>query len=120
MAVAILIGWPAVALALVFSVFGLVHRMGRALVGAAILITPMSLYLGLTPRFPWCLGLPLIPLLAAAALKRGRRSLAILLTALLFGFFGWLALVVYQANRQPHQSPPPVASEASITFSRPE
>ena len=114
---AFLIGWPAVALALAFSVFGILYRMPAPLVGTAILITPFSLYLAATPRFPWCIALPLIPLLAAFALKKGRRNLAIVLTVVVFGFFAWLLVLLHQAKNHPTPAPEPIAADAEFWFS---
>ena len=86
--------WPVVALALIFSAFGILYRMPSPLVAAAILISPLALYFGASPYFRWCLGLPLIPLLAAFALRKNYRAVAIALTVILFGLLAGILVVL--------------------------
>ena len=92
----VLLGWPAIIAAVLLGAAGIRYSRGSWLVIAAILVTPVSLYLAGTPRFA---GLALLApgLLAGAALAvRGSRvGLAWGLLAAVAGFFVWLAAIAW-------------------------
>jgi hypothetical protein len=92
---ALLIGWPAILASLVMCVTGIVRAKPRWLVVAAVLITPISLYLAATPRFRWiAMVFPILLLGASIAVRRSLTWLAWSLFVLCAGFFGWLAIIV--------------------------
>ncbi len=95
----VLLGWPALLVALVLSGFGVFRKRPRYLFAAAILILPISLYLAATPRFAFAALLaPLVLLLAGLAIKRNKINLAIVMVLPVVLFFGWLALIVLQQS----------------------
>ena len=93
----VLLGWPALLVALALSGFGTFHKRPWYLYTAAILILPVSLYLAATPRFAFiALLAPLWLLLAGLAIKRNKINLAIVMVLPVVLFFSWLALIVVQ------------------------
>jgi len=93
----VLLGWPALVVALALSGVGAFRKRPRYLYAAAILILPVSLYLAATPRFAFAALLaPLVLLLAGLAIKRNKINLAIVMVLPVALFFGWLALIVLQ------------------------
>ncbi len=93
-----LLGWPAIVLALVLAITGIARDRSALLVTAAILITPMSLYVAAAPRFGIAiLILPLLLVGAAAAVRRSSRNIAWLALFPVVSFYGWLALMVASA-----------------------
>ena len=91
----VLIGWPAIMIALALCVTGIVRAKPRWLIVAAVLITPISLYLAAMPRIRWiALVFPLLFVGASVAVRRSRQWLAWTLLVPLVGFFAWLAVVV--------------------------
>jgi len=93
----VLLGWPALLVALALSGFGMFLQRPRYLYTAAILILPVSLYLAATPRFAFAALLaPLLVLLAGLVIKRNHINLAIVMVLPVVLFFGWLALIVLQ------------------------
>ncbi len=93
----VLLGWPALLVALALSGFGTYHKRPWNLYTAAILILPVSLYLAATPRFAFVTLLaPLALLLAGLATKRNKINLAIVMVLPVVLFFSWLALIVLQ------------------------
>ena len=69
----VLIFWSAIVMGLVISGLGLVRRRPSLLVGGAILMLPISLYLTATPRFQYVGFVPVACLLlAACAVRRNR------------------------------------------------
>jgi hypothetical protein len=93
----VLLGWPALLVALALSGFGTLRKRPRYLYAAAILILPVSLYLAATLRFAFVASLaPLVVLLAGLAIKRNQINLAAVMVLSVVLFFGWLALIVLQ------------------------
>ena len=93
----VLLGWPAVLVALAVSGFGIFKKRPRCLYVAAFLILPFSLYLAATPRFgSAAMVLPLAVLLAGLAIRRDQIRLAIVMVLPVVSYFGWLALIVLQ------------------------
>ncbi len=91
----ILFGWPAILMAIVLSVMGIVGTRPKWLVVAAIVIIPFSLYLAGTPRFRWiALVFPLLLFGASIAVRRSHLWLAWTLFVPFVGFFGWLAVII--------------------------
>ena len=74
---ALLAGWPAIVVTVIFAVFGLIRNNFRALLGAAILAVPFSWYLSGFPliRSPVFLT-PVLLFGAAWAMRYGREMLA--------------------------------------------
>jgi hypothetical protein len=92
---AVLLGWPAILTALVLCVAGIVRARAKWLVAAAVLITPISLYLAATPRLQWiALLIPLLLVGASIALHRSQQWLTWALFIPFVGVFGWLAVIV--------------------------
>ena len=79
---AIIIGWPAILIALALCAIGLVRRKPGWLFVAAAVAAPFSLYLTGTPRFGW-LGflLPLLLMGAGVAVRNRRVDLGWMLVA---------------------------------------
>ena len=73
----VLLGWPAIALALVLSAIGIIRSQYALLFVGAGLLLPASLYLTGSPRIGW-LGLAVVFLVAGAgiAVKRRRAKTA--------------------------------------------
>jgi len=91
----ILFGWPAIIIALVLCVTGIVRAKPNWLVVAATVITPVSLYLAATPRFQWiAMVFPVLLFGASIAVRRSLPWLAWSLFVPCAGFFGWLAVIV--------------------------
>lgn len=92
---ALVFGWPGPILAVTFCVVGIVRAKVAWLIAAAVVITPLSLYLGMNPRVQWGIALPLFPLIAAGATSRGSKTIAWLSLLLLTGMILWLASIVF-------------------------
>ena len=92
---AIVFGWPAVLLALVLSVLGIARLKPAYVAGGAALAIPFSFYLTGTPRFWWMgLGIPLLLIGAAIAVKYRRAEIAWTLLVPAVAAVGWLAVIV--------------------------
>jgi hypothetical protein len=92
----VLLGWPAIAAAVTLSAAGIRYARWHWLVIAAILVTPVSLYLAGTPRFAgFALLAPGLLAGAALAVRASRVGLAWGLLAAVAGFFAWLAAIVW-------------------------
>ncbi len=103
----VLLGWPAVLVALGLSIFAMNYKRPGSLYLAAVLILPISLYLAATPRLRYfALLAPVALLLAGYAIKRQQMSLAFLLVLPVFSFFAWLALLVFNLVNYFFQIPP--------------
>jgi hypothetical protein len=95
----VLLGWPAVFLALTLSAFGVFQRRPSFLFTAMLLILPISLYLAGAPRLPFVsLLAPMALLGAGLATQHGKASLAIAMALSVVLFFGLLLVLVL---RQP-------------------
>ena len=77
---ALLVGWPAILITVIFAIYGLVKNNYRYLVGAAILAVPFSWFLSGFPlvRSPVFL-MPVLIFGSAWAMRYGREMLAWLL-----------------------------------------
>jgi hypothetical protein len=92
---AILLGWPAILLALGLAVSGIVRNKARWPVIGAVLVLPISLYLAGSPRFGWlALSIPLSLAGTSIAIYLRHTKLAWLLLVPFVGTFGWLAVIV--------------------------
>ena len=92
---ALVFGWPAVIGAMALSIAGIVRKKPGFLLTAAIIVMPFALYLAATPRFRWVsLLLPVSLLVAAAALKKGRPTIAWVLLVPAAAFCSYVALIV--------------------------
>jgi hypothetical protein len=116
---ALVFGWPGPILAVIFCVVGIVRAKVAWLIAAAVVLVPLSLYLGLNPRVQWGLALPVLPLVAAAAISRGSTPVAWLSLLLLTGTILWLASVVFGDVLQEAPSRPGVATSTDIAASAP-
>ena len=100
---AVVFGWPGPILAIVCSIVGVIRRKPAWLVAAAVVLTPFSFYLLLTPRVWWGAFLPALPLTAAGATSRGAKGVAwafvILLATVVLGLAGHL--LFWHAERRP-------------------
>jgi hypothetical protein len=92
---ALVFGWPGPILAVIFCVVGIVRAKVAWLIAAAVVLIPLSLYLGLNPRVQWGVALPVLPLIAAGAMSRGSKPIAWLSLLLLIGMLVWLASIVF-------------------------
>jgi hypothetical protein len=72
--IVVLLGWPAIGLALGLSFTAIARRRGRMLYAAAGLMLPFAVYIAASPRFEW-LGLLLPLCLAAAGVAVRRKSI---------------------------------------------
>ena len=91
----LLLGWPAVVIAIALSVTGIVQKKSRWLVAAAIVALPLALYLAGSPAFGWLgLTIPLFLPAASIAIHYDNSRLAWFLLAPFVGVSGWLALAV--------------------------
>ena len=91
----ILFGWPAILVALVLCVAGIVRAKPRWLVVAGVVLIPISLYLAATPRFgQFAFALPTLLFAASIAVGRYHQWLAWTLFVPVAGFFGWLSVIV--------------------------
>ena len=92
---ALVFGWPAILLAVVLSVMGILRRKPVWLAVAATVVIPFSFYLAGSPRFRWIgLAIPLLLFGASIAVYRCRPALAWFLLVPFVGVVGWLAIVV--------------------------
>lgn len=93
-----LLGWPAILLSLGLAATAIARGRPARLYVAALLITPMSLYVAGAPRIgPGALLLPLLLVGAGVAVRRSCRILAWSLLLPVIGFYGWLAIIVIKA-----------------------
>ena len=91
----VLFGWPAILIALVLCVTGIVRAKPKWVVVAAVVIIPISLYLAATPRFRWvALVFPMLLIGASIAVGRSHQWLAWTLFFPVAGFFRWLSVIV--------------------------
>lgn len=94
----VLLGWPAIVLAVVLAIAAIARDRSALLVVAAILITPMTLYVAGAPRFGSALlFLPLLLVGAAIAVRRSSRKTAWLALFPVVSFYVWLAIMVGSA-----------------------
>ncbi len=92
---AVVFGWPAIILALVLSVAGVIRKKPIWLYVAAVIVIPFTFYLFGSPRIgPAGLTIPLLLAGAGIAVRRGRYDLAWLLLAPFAGVIAWLAIIV--------------------------
>ncbi|MFZ7946174.1 hypothetical protein [Neobacillus sp. 19] len=90
-----LLFWPCTIASLIVSIIALNTRKSKLLIGSAILILPMSLYLAATPLFlVWGLIFPFLYLVAAIFVRKKRNGAAVLLVIPNFIIVGWLGFVV--------------------------
>ena len=96
---AVVFGWPAILLAIVLSVVGIIKRSAAVLVASAVVATPFSLYLGGTPRVSW-LGflMPVLLLGAGVAVRNRRIEIAWLLLMPVVAVVGWVASLVIEQS----------------------
>jgi hypothetical protein len=92
---ALVFGWPGPILAVIFCVVGIVRAKVAWMIAAAVVLMPLSLYLGMNPRVQWGVALPVLPLIAAVAISRGSKPIAWLSLLLLTGMILWLAGIVF-------------------------
>jgi hypothetical protein len=93
--VQLLFGWPAIIVSLLAAILGLVWKRPRMVGLAAVLITPFSFYLSLTPNFRGlALILPFFEAGAAYAVYKGKMLMAVLLVLPVFIVCGWVAFIV--------------------------
>jgi len=92
---AVVFGWPGPILAILLSVVGVVRRKVPLLIVATVVVFPFSFYLLLTPRFPWGILLPVLPLIAARATSRGATRIAWVSVLLLAGTILLIAGLMY-------------------------
>jgi len=91
----LIFGWPAIVLALVLGVTGLLQKKHSFLIAGAVISIPFFLYLAATPRFKWfALVFPLLLFGASIAVRRSNSWLAWSLFIPVAGFVGWLATIV--------------------------
>ena len=92
---AVVFGWPAVILALILSVAGIVRKRPIWLFVAAIILIPITIYLIGSPRIGWMgFTIPVSLSGAGIAVRRRREGLAWVLLAPFVGVFVWLAIIV--------------------------
>ncbi|MBE0501967.1 MAG: hypothetical protein IBX47_11045 [Desulfuromonadales bacterium] len=90
-----LLFWPAIAVAVLLSVIGIIRRDPLWLIAGVPFSLPSTFYLLATPRFSFvALFLPACLLAAAFAVRHGKIAVAWLFFAPFAGFFGWLAWLV--------------------------
>ena len=90
----ILLGWPAVAVGVLFTLFAVVRRSSKLALLGTLLEIPFMLYLFGTPRFkPLALPILAANLAAILALSRGNRGIALML----FMPFVYVAIFVARA-----------------------
>ena len=93
--VGIALGWPAMGVALLCSVLGIVRSRAWLLLVAVLLIAPVCLYLAGTPLIGWFGLAPLLLLCGAAlAVRWDRAAIAWALWAPVVGAAAWLILRV--------------------------
>jgi hypothetical protein len=86
--------WATIIGSCLVSILGVILRKPTLLYIGAVLLIPLGLYLGATPRFHIIsFFLPLFPVVAAVAVKRHLLLAAVLLSPVL-GVILWLAHVV--------------------------
>jgi len=92
---AVVFGWPAVIVALILSVAGIVRKKPIWLFVAAVILIPITIYLIGSPRIGWVgLAIPLLLSGGGIAVRRRRQGLAWALLAPVVGAFVWLAIIV--------------------------
>ncbi|QCJ41421.1 hypothetical protein FAY30_05650 [Bacillus sp. S3] len=90
-----LLFWPCTIASLIVCIIALSTRKSKLLIGSALLILPMSLYLTASPLFlVWGLIFPLLYLVAAIFVTKKRNGAAFLLVIPNFILVGWLGFVV--------------------------
>ena len=94
----VLLGWPAIVLGLILAITGIARDRSMLLIVAAILITPITLYIAAAPRFGSALlFLPLLLVGAAISVWRSSRKMAWLALFPIVSFYAWLAIIVGSA-----------------------
>lgn len=93
-------GWPAVVIAVVLSAVGIIKRRPTILVASAVIIAPLSLYLGGTPSVGWIgFTMPVLLLGAGVAVRNRRIEIAWLLLIPVVAVIAWLAILVVAQYR---------------------
>ena len=91
----LIFGWPALLLALMLSIVGLLRRKSVWLAVGSAIVFPVFIYLAGTPRFRWIAPVVLLLLVGASiAVRRSHLWLAWSLFVPFAGFVGWLAVIV--------------------------
>ena len=92
---AVLLGWPAIIVAVGLAAAGIYRNKPLWLVAAAILAAPVSFYIAGSPRYGWLAALMSPMLIVASVLVRYRRAhVAWYCFAPFVGVVGWLAVLV--------------------------
>ena len=92
---AVVFGWPAIILALILSVAGIVRKKPIWLYVATVITIPFTIYLFGSPRIGLAgLTIPLLLSGAGIAVRYRRADMAWVLLAPFVGFITWLAFVV--------------------------
>lgn len=92
---AIVFGWPAILLAIVLSVLGIIKRRQALLIASAIVATPFSFYLGGSPRIAWMgLMIPVLLIGAGIAVRFQKVRMAWLLLVPVLAVVSWVAALV--------------------------
>ncbi len=95
---AVVFGWPAIGLAIVLSVLGIIKKSPALLVVSAVIATPLSFYLGGSPRVGWFgFMIPVLLMGAGVAVRYRQAQIAWLLLVPVLVVVGWVAsLVLYE------------------------
>ncbi|MBT7953143.1 MAG: hypothetical protein HN764_16055 [Gammaproteobacteria bacterium] len=93
--ISILLGWPAILIAFLIAILGILRRKPLALIAPVILVLPIALYLFGAPKVSWlALLIPACFIGAGVAIKFRRYHIAWLCLIPNFSFFCWLAVMV--------------------------
>ena len=91
----ILLGWPAITVALALSAAGILRRQPGWLFVAAVLAVPFALFTATIPWFGWLgMATPLLLAGASIAIRHHHPGIAWSLLAPFAGLSGWLAIAV--------------------------
>jgi hypothetical protein len=94
-AVAIVFGWPAIAVSIVLAALGIVAGRARLVLAGAVVACPFLVYLFLTPRLRWFAApAALLFFLASGAVEQRRRRMALLLIAPYVALVGFVLYLV--------------------------
>ena len=93
--ITIIIGWPAIVLAVVLAMFAIAKNKPLLLIITALLLAPITIYLAGSPRFNWmAAAIPLFLLATGFAVRRRRSIMAWCLFAPIALGFAWLSILV--------------------------